>query len=253
MRYVVSAAAVAAALMLMSASGSMNFLFWLGQGQTERESNILGAVSVAFDIFKSVLPFCIAWAWASRKRAYVGVGSALFVLFFCFSLLSAVGFAAGNRGHVSGGREALSMHLDETLSDLEAAKAQVKSLPPHRVAAVIEAEINAMQKDRFWAGSQSCTDPSGREAQNFCKKLSDRRTELVSATTADRLAARVEQLSREAEGLKRQGAGQEKDPQAVMLSVLSGMNVELEEGHHRVCGASGRTRGSLRTVPRNGT
>ena len=118
------------------------------------------------------------------------------------------------------------MHLDETLSDLEAAKAQVKSLPPHRVAAVIEAEINAMQKDRFWAGSQSCTDPSGREAQNFCKKLSDRRTELVSATTADRLAARVEQLSREAEGLKRQGAGQEKDPQAVMLSVLSGMNVE---------------------------
>lgn len=226
MRYLISVAALVAALMLMGASGLMNFLFWLGQGQTERESHILGSVSVAFDIFKSVLPFSIAWAWGLRKRAYVIVGSVLFALFFCFSLMSALGFAAGNRGFVTGGREALSMRLEATLSELEAAKAQLKTLPPHRVASVIEEEIAGMQKDRFWSGSQHCDDPSGKEARDFCKRLSDRRAELASAVAGDRLGRRVAQLSREAEGLKERGAGQDKDPQALMLSVLSGLDVE---------------------------
>ncbi len=226
MRYGISALAVCAALMLMGASGFMNFLFWLGQGQTERESHILGSVSVAFDIFKSVLPFCIAWAWGLRKRAYVVVGSVLFTLFFCFSLMSALGFAAGNRGFVTGGREALSMRLEAAMGELEAARAQLKTLPPHRVALVIEEEIRGMQKDRFWSGSQECSDPSGKEARDFCKRLSDRRTELAAAVASDRLSLRVQQLSREAEGLKERGAGQDKDPQAVMLSVLSGLDVE---------------------------
>jgi len=226
MRYLISAAALVAALMLMGASGFMNFLFWLGQGQTERESLILSSVSVAFDIFKSVLPFCIAWAWATRKRAYVALGSVLFAAFFCFSLMSALGFAAGNRGFVSGGREALSMRLDATLSELEAARAQLQSLASHPVASVVEEEIRGMQKDRFWIGSQNCNEPSGKEAQSFCKKLSGRRTELASAVAAERLGRKIEQLSREAESLKGQGAGQDKDPQAVMLSVLSGLNVE---------------------------
>jgi hypothetical protein len=224
MRYMVSGAGLLAALILMSASGSMNFLFWIGQGQSARESTILGLVSVAFDIFKSVLPFCVAWAWAMRKRAYVIVSSVLFALFFCFSMMSALGFAAGNRGYVAGGREALALRLEETEGELERAKAQRKALPTHRVASVIEEEIKGMQKDRFWTGSQSCNDPSGREAQNFCKKLADRNTERAASLAADRLSLDIERLSREAEALKGQGAGQTKDPQADMVATISGLD-----------------------------
>ncbi len=68
MRYLISGAGLIGAVVLMGASGSMNFMFWLGQGQSAKEADILASVSVAFDIFKSVLPFCIAWACASGKR-----------------------------------------------------------------------------------------------------------------------------------------------------------------------------------------
>jgi hypothetical protein len=79
MRVVISVVAVLAALCLMGASGLMNFFFWLGQGQTDREARILGSVSVAFDIFKSLLPISIAWAWGQ------GDVSTARPFFSCFS------------------------------------------------------------------------------------------------------------------------------------------------------------------------
>jgi hypothetical protein len=183
-------------------------------------------VSVAFDMLKSILPFCIAWAWASRKRGYVAVGSVLFALFFCFSLMSAIGFAAINRGSVSGGREAEAMRLETGMNDLQQAKAELKGLPAHRVAAVIEEELKGMRKDRFWNGSQSCNEPSGGEARNFCKKYADRQTELAVGTAAEKLKGRIAQLSREVEDLKAQAAGQGKDLQLLIVSMLSGLDNE---------------------------
>ena len=207
MRYLISGAGLVGALVLIVASASMNFMFWLTQGQSDREANILASVSVAFDIFKSVLPFCIAWAWASRKRAYIAVSSVLFGLFFCFSMLSATGFSAGNRSFVAGGREAQALRLEDAMSDLEQAKAALKGLPPHRVAAVIEEELKGMRKDRFWNGSESCESPSGGEARAFCKKYASSMTESAAAIAGDRLKVRIDQLSRAV-----QSSGQRRGP-----------------------------------------
>ena len=226
MRYLISGVGLMGAVVLMFASGSMNFMYWLTQGQSAREADILASVSVAFDLFKSVLPFSIAWAWASRKRGYVVLGSVLFALFFCFSLMSAMGFANANRSKVIGGREAQAMHLEQAAGDLERAKTELKALPPHRLAAVIEEELKTMRKERFWNGSQSCKEPSGGEARNFCKKYAERNAEQTAALAAGNLSVRIAQLSREAEDLKTQGAGQNRDPQLAIVSLVSGLDNE---------------------------
>jgi hypothetical protein len=223
MRYGISALAILAALCLMGASGLMNFLFWLTQGQTEREANILGSVSVAFDIFKAVLPVFIAWAWQKRKRAYVLTGSVVFALFFVFSFMSALGFAAGNRGFVSGGRESLGLRLEAASSELAGARLRLQDFRRQRPPSVIEAEIKELQQDRFWRGSQSCVAPSGGEARDFCKSYFAKRTELAASIEADRLAKRISELAAEVAALKGQGAGEDKDPQARMLALLSGL------------------------------
>ncbi len=227
MRYAISALAVGAALCLMGASGLMNFLFWLGQGQTEREANIL--VSVAFDVFKCVLPVSIAWAWAQQRRGYVLAGCVLFALFFAFSFLSPLGFAAGNRGMVSGGRELLGLRLDAASSELANARLRLKDLNRQRPASVIEAEIKELQQDKFWKGSQSCVNPSGGDARDFCKGYFAKRTELVAAVEAERLTRRIAELAGEVQALKGQGAGGDKDPQARMLAVLSGLAPDTAE------------------------
>ena len=219
-----SALAVLAALCLMTASGAMNFLFWLTQGHTDRESDILGSVSVAFDIFKSLLPIFIAWAWAHRKRAYVFVGSALFVLFFCFSFLSALGFAAGTRGAVTGGREVLTANLESASADLTDALERLKALPHARPSGVIEADINRQKQDRFWTGSRGCAEASGPAARGFCKGIETLRAELAAAVEAERLREKADKLKTQIAALKNQGAGTDSDPQASQVSRFLGLS-----------------------------
>jgi hypothetical protein len=224
MRYLISGAGLIGAVVLMAASGSMNVMFWLNQGQSAREADILASVSVAFDIFKSVLPFCIAWAWAGGKRGYVTAGSALFVLFFCFSLMSAIGFAAGNRNAVTGGREAQALRLEASESALQQAKSELKGLPAHRFVAVIDEELKGMRLDRFWTGSQNCTQPSGGVAIAFCRRYADRMTEKAAAVTSDGLGIRIAELTQQIERLKEQGAGQGGDVQIALVAAVSGLD-----------------------------
>jgi hypothetical protein len=229
MGYGFSALAVVAALCLMGASGYMNFLFWQTQGRSQQESEILSSVSVAFDVLKCLLPVFIAKAWALRKRVYAAGGSIFLVFFFCFSFVSALGFAAGNRGFVSGGREALGLRLEAASSEQSSAKLRLKDLNRQRPASVVEAEIKMLQQDKFWKGSQNCANPSGGEARDFCKTYLGRRAELAAAIEAERLTKRVGELNLEIETLKGRGAGEDRDPQARMLAVLSGLAPDMAQ------------------------
>ena len=229
MRVVISGVAVLAALCLMGASGLMNFLFWLGQGQTDREAHILGSVSVAFDIFKSLLPISIAWAWGQGRRVYVVIGSVLFLMFFGFGLMSALGFAAGNRGNVTAGRESLGIGFDTISAEFDNARARLKQLSRTRSPGVVEAELKVLEQDRFWQGSASCVTPSGTLAINFCKSVATKQAELAAAAEADKLTKRIADLSNQLQGLKSRGAGGDKDPQAGMIANLSGIAPETAQ------------------------
>jgi hypothetical protein len=115
------------------------------------------------------------------------------------------------------------LRLEAAASELANAKLRVKDLNRQQPASVIEAEIRELQQDKFWKGSQNCANPTGGEARDFCKGYFAKRTELAASIEADRLTKRVSELTAEAAALKGQGAGEDKDPQARMLALLSGL------------------------------
>ena len=108
------------------------------------------------------------------------VGSALFLLFFCFSFMSALGFAAGNRGNGQRGQGvAWPWFGDAASTELETSKARLKEIGKTRSQSVIEAEITGLKQDKFWQGSRIASAPSGGLAQNFCKACRPNRPSLL--------------------------------------------------------------------------
>jgi len=93
MMRLLSALGVLAALVFVVASAAMNWTFMKGQGATVEEGHILGAVSVAVSILNALLPLFMAHAWVNGRRAFVAFAAPVFVVFLCFSLLAALGFA----------------------------------------------------------------------------------------------------------------------------------------------------------------
>lgn len=98
MQALISMAGSAAALVLCAVSAAMNYLFLSSLGKTPLEGQVLGAASASADVLKALLPFFIAWSWQARRLIAAVSGSLAFAFFAGFSLLSAIGFAADNRG-----------------------------------------------------------------------------------------------------------------------------------------------------------
>ena len=226
MRFLATVIGIIAALVMIAVSGSMNFLFMKSLGKTELEGVVLGSASAAADMLKALLPFWIAWAWTARRMMFVGVGSLVFVFFSAFSLLSALGFAADNRGHLAETREGLTATFETVSRDLSEAEARRSGLPKHRPASVVEEALSAIKQDKRFTSSKQCEDATAQASRAFCEGYFSTRAELAAAIEDQRLAGTVERLKSESEKLKEQGAGQDKDPQVSIVSRL----FKLDEG-----------------------
>jgi hypothetical protein len=141
-------------------------------------------------------------------------------MFFGFGLMSALGFAAGNRGIVTAGRESLGIGFDTLSAEFDNARARLKELGRTRSPGVTDAELKVLEQDRFWQGSTFCATPSGALAVNFCKTRATKQAELAAAGEADKLTKRIADLSNQLQGLKSRGGRGDKDPQAGMLASL---------------------------------
>ncbi len=111
MRFLVVVVSAGAALAFIAASGLMNWVFMTSLGKREFEQQIFGSVSVAVSAFIALLPTLILWAWRERRFLYVGLGVPVFLAFVAFSLSSAVGFAAKNRGSMTEDRSLATSRL----------------------------------------------------------------------------------------------------------------------------------------------
>lgn len=227
MKYLLTAIGVVAAIALIVASCFMNFTFWHEQGRTEFEANIFGGVSVAVDILKSVLPVLIGFAVAARRWLYVVTASFGFVLFLSAALLAAVGFSSMNRGHVVGGRETVTAKYDLAKHELTELDNRASGLTGYPPAGTIEDNLKAMQQDKRWTSSASCTDATAGPSREFCTSYFAERAKLSSAIEANRIEERRTELRREVNQLRVAGAGEAADPQASLLARLlpSGVGV----------------------------
>ena len=112
MRIAATILGATAGFVFIAASAAMNWMFMIAQGKTVLEGQVLGLVSIAIDVVKALMPFFIGAAWAHRQWLRTLLGASVFGLFFSFSLLSALGFVATNRGAVANSRAAQSSQLE---------------------------------------------------------------------------------------------------------------------------------------------
>lgn len=222
MQALISMAGSAAALVLCAVSAAMNYLFLSSLGKTPLEGQVLGAASAAADVLKALLPFFIAWSWQERRLIAAASGSLAFAFFAGFSLLSAIGFAADNRGTLVQERTDLSSTYIRVHAMREHAELQRKALPAHRAGAIVTHEIERHRQDRRWASTKGCTDATEKLSRDYCAAYFSLRAELAAAQESERLAGEIKALDAELSRLSADGAGQDSDPQVSLLSRITG-------------------------------
>ncbi len=229
MRFLVVAVSAGAALTLIVASGLMNWVFMTSLGKSEFEQHILGAVSVAVSAFLALLPTLLLWAFRERRTLYIILGVPVFLAFAAFSLSSAVGFAAKNRGRISEDRALASAKLAGVRHEIEEAETRLKTLgAPHPFPAVQES-LRGLEQDRRWQSSKSCQDATTDSSRLFCKGYFELKAEAARASEAARIDERVSELKGELRRLEDQGAGREADNQAAVLARLLGASATKVE------------------------
>lgn len=222
MRDFFSILGICAALVMCAVSAAMNYLFLASLGKTPIEGHVLGAASAAADVLKALLPFFIAWSWAAGRILAAVSGTLAFLFFAGFSLLSAIGFAADNRGVLVDTRQEVSAEYNRVQRSIGDAESRRNGLPDHRPAAVVIEEIGAHRQHRRWDTTKACMNATEAESRAFCADYFRLRAELAAATEAARLSAQIGSLQSEALKLRENGAGQDSDPQVSLLSGLTG-------------------------------
>jgi len=229
MRFLVAGLSAGAALAFIAASGLMNWVFMTSLGKSEFEQQILGAVSIAVSAFLALLPTLLLWAWRERRPLYIILGVPVFLAFAAFSLSSAVGFAAKNRGSVSEDRALASVKLVGVKHDIAEAETKLKAPGAVRPFAVVNQSLRGLEQDRRWQSSKSCQEATTDASRSFCKGYFELKAEAASASEAGRLEGRIGELKGEARRLEEQGVGREADNQAAVLARLLGLPAEKVE------------------------
>lgn len=226
LRILVSTLGIIAALVMCAVSAAMNYLFLSSLGKTPLEGQVLGAASAAADVLKALLPFFIAWSWQARRFAAVGTGSLAFVFFAGFSLLSALGFAADNRGVLVEARDTITSAYERMERETRDAETRLTGLPVHRPAAVVLEEIERHRQNRRWIATKECAEATEPQSRDFCAAYFGLRAELAAGQEAERLSGSITALQTEAAQLRGTGAGQDSDPQVSLLSRITGQAPE---------------------------
>jgi hypothetical protein len=226
LRTVLSTLGICSAFVMCGVSAAMNYLFMASLGKTPLEGQVLGAASAAADVLKALLPFFIAWSWAAGRNIAAVSGTLAFLFFAGFSLLSAIGFAADNRGTLVDVREQTSGEYNRVQRQAEEAVAARSALPAHRPVTVVNEEIEAHRQNRRWGTTKQCANATEAESRAFCAEYFRLRAELAAANETERLAGRITSLQAESANLRADGAGLDSDPQVSLLSRITGKDPE---------------------------
>ena len=229
MRFVVVVIGAGAALTFIVASGLMNWVFMTSLGKSEFEQQILGAVSVAVSAFLALLPTLLVWAFRERRILYIVLGVPVFVAFAAFSLSSAVGFAAKNRGSIGEDRALASERLASLRHELSENESKLKALGAPRPLGVVNELLHRLEQDRRWQLSKACSDATADASRAFCKGYFELKAEAAFAGEAQRHEERIASLKVQARRFEEQGAGREADSQAAVLANILGLQTARVE------------------------
>ncbi len=132
-RVVVSGIGLLFSCVFIAASATMNYGYLSRQAETPWEGQIFGGVAVAVTVYNAAGFFFIRWGWENGKRKlFVPTCAVLQMVFLTFSLMCALGFAATNRGAVTGSREAQSARLESAAGRFAGHRSQAAGALPGR-------------------------------------------------------------------------------------------------------------------------
>ncbi|MEJ2125633.1 MAG: hypothetical protein P8Y47_12745, partial [Alphaproteobacteria bacterium] len=229
MRHVFGVLGVIAATILLCVSAAMNWQYGFSLGKTPFDSHIFGAASIAADGMKALMPFFIFSAYRNRNWSQALGGSALWAVCIIYAMTSALGFSALNRSDTSGSRAAQVAQYKDLRGEMDRIKQQQSWLKKHRSTGAVSAEIEAIKQNYRWTTSAGCTDVTLPESREVCTKYHKLNAELAAAKQDKALEERKAVVSHKLATMEKGGGVQEADPQAAIISNLSGMDITKVE------------------------
>jgi hypothetical protein len=229
MRHVFGVCGCVAALILLCVSATMNWQFGFSLGKTEFDSHVFGAASVAADGLKALMPFLIFAAWRNRNWLQAFGGTALWAVCIVYALTSALGFASLNRSDTTGARTIQAEKYEDLRTQLSRITDQQKWLDKHRSGGMVEAEIRAAQQHVRWQSTKGCTDATLPLSREFCEGFHRLEAELAAATKDGALQREADVIRAQLGQMTGRSAVKIADPQAAMISALSGLDIRRVE------------------------
>jgi hypothetical protein len=225
-RHILGVLGVIAASVLLAVSAMMNYRFGYSLGKTPSDGHIYGLASAAADCFKALVPFFFFAALRSRMWSQAVAAALVWVVVTGYAMTSALGHAALNRLDTTGHRAAAAATYKDLRDDLKRARDQLSWLPPHRAAAAVKSEMEALKANRLWTITGECQVTAGRPAREFCSGYHKLDAELGNALEAIKLNARIEDLGAKLAKTTGGTVMAEADPQASVLARMTGVELE---------------------------
>lgn len=225
MKHLLGVLGVAAASVLLAVSAAMNWKFGYGLGKSEFEGQLLGGASAAADCLKALIPFFLFAAIRNRVWSQALAAGALWTICLGYSMTSALGFAALNRADSTGERQVQNASYNDLRKELKRSEDRLSWMPQHRPAGMIEQEVARLEKDRMWVTSNGCAEVTSKPRRDFCQSLNTLRAEHAVAAEARTVEARVAEIQAKLEKTSGHAVGGESDPQAKVISQLTGQDL----------------------------
>lgn len=217
MRWTLGPIGVVGALVLLGVSCTMNYRFGQSLGKTPFDGYVYGLASIAADVFKAIAPFFFFAAWRSRAWAVMTAAFVVWLVTTVYALTGALGHSLLNRTETAGQRTLAAETHKDLRADLKRNQDQLSWLPPHRAAAAVKSELEALKAQRLWLTTAECQEATGKTSREFCSSYHKVDAELGNALQADKLNAKIEEINKKLSGTK-SDAMSDSDPQADTIS-----------------------------------
>lgn len=178
-----------AVLVAGACTTTMNWRFGHQLGSSELDGQVLGAFSVALDIAKWFALGLAAIAWQTRARFRAAAGLAVWLVAVIYSATAAIGFTALNRDTSMAERKGETERIERTQRDYEEASSQIVTI----------------KANKRWSDTSACSNATATKSVEFCDHFKD-------------LEARISKANL----VLSQGQAKEADPQAALISRISG-------------------------------
>lgn len=208
---------------MMVLSAAINFSFGFSLGTSLPSARIYGCVSVVAVIVMAILPLRISAHWAEGQGLTAGIGSAMFAVLALYALAGSIGFGLQNRSQVAGAKESLNAQLIERIAERDSVAGRIGALGSSPPPAALNAQLEAVQRDRRWDQTAGCTAVTAHASREYCAGIDRLRSQLVIAEEGARLRTMIEDLGTAIAALRTGGAGQIADPQSSGLAGLFGV------------------------------